>query len=157
MTLAPIDVARQFLFVREAVSQNNGQRVNAIQCWSGGPSAFGTSWCMWFVTFVLDLCYLGNAPISRQGSCEVVHQLAITNGWMVDVPEVGDVFLRINAAGLAHHTGFITAVHPDGSYGTIAGNTSADGMSSNGDRVAEHPLTPDASTIVFIHLPVSLT
>ena len=149
-----IDVARLFLFVREAVSQNNGQRVNSIQMWSGGKDALGTSWCMWFATMCLDLAFQGQSPIERQGGCEAVHQLAKDKGWLTDSPSVGDLFLRLHPdTGLAHHTGFVVTVNGDGSYGTIAGNTSSDGVSSEGDRVAEHTITPVAGTITFVAYP----
>jgi len=56
MKYSPTDIARQYLFVREA-SQNKGQRVEAIQKWSGGDA--GQSWCCYFVTMVLDICFQG--------------------------------------------------------------------------------------------------
>jgi hypothetical protein len=150
-----LDIARLFLFVREA-GENNGQRVNAIQMFSGGREALGTSWCMWFATLILDLLFAGTSPIPRQGACEDVRKLAESNGWLTDTPSVGDLFLRVHAdTGLAHHTGFVTAVNDDGSIGTIAGNTSEDGVSSNGDRVAEHTITPAAGTITYVAYPRS--
>lgn len=148
----PLVIARQFLFVREAATQNTGQRVEAIQRWSGGEK--GTSWCCYFATMILDLCYQGASPVPRQGACQGVYQLAIANGWLTDTPVAGDVFVRLHAdTGLAHHIGFVTAINAAGSVGTISGNTSADGTSSNGDRVAEHPIMPAPHTIAYIHLP----
>ena len=141
----PVAVARQFLFVREA-GANRGLRVEAIQHWSAGQS--GDSWCMEFATMILDLCFQGNAPIPRQGGCEHVHQLAITNGWVVTDPIIGDLVLSINAAGLAHHVGIVSSVDP---LTSIAGNTSEDGTSSNGDRVARHAINP--ANKVFVHYP----
>lgn len=140
-----LEIARLFLFVREA-GQNRGLRVESIQHWSAGQ--FGDSWCAEFATMVLDLEYQGNAPIPRQGSCQAIRELAATNGWLTDTPSVGDLFLYINAADNAHHIGFVTAVDP---LTGIAGNTSADGTSDNGDRVAEHGIPAH----VFIHLPES--
>lgn len=148
----PVAIARLFLFVREAGAQNRGIRVEAIQHWSEGQ--FGDSWCCELATMVLDLAFQGAAPIPRQGSCEAVRQLAIAKGWLSSTPTVGALFLRTHPdTGLAHHIGFVSAVNPDGSIGTIAGNTSADGTSSNGDRVAEHTLTPDAGTITYVAYP----
>lgn len=152
--MTAIAIARLFLFVRETQNgiQNRGLRVEAIQHWSCGE--FGDSWCCELVTLVLDLLFQGTAPIPRQGSCEVVHQLALTNGWITTTPAEGDLFLRIHPdTGLAHHIGFVIAVNADGSVHTIAGNTSEDGTSSNGDRVAEHTLTPAAGTIVYVAYP----
>ena len=131
-------VARLFLFVREAVSQNNGQRVNAIQIWSGGHDALGTSWCAWFVTMVLDLAYQGNAPIPRQGGAQGIRDLCTTNGWMTDTPSVGDLYFYVDGNDHAHHVGIVSNLDP---LTGISGNTSADGTSSNGDRVAEHTIT----------------
>src|SRR5438045_8318402 len=120
-----ISIARLFLFVREAqtLGQNEGQRVNAIQLWSGGKSAFGTSWCCWFVTMVLDLAYRGNAPIPRQGRCEDVYRLAKSKGWVTSKPSVGDLFLYVDASDHAHHVGIVTGLAP---LTGIAGHTSAD-------------------------------
>ena len=141
----PVAIARQFLFVREA-GQNHGLRVNAIQKWGGGED--GQSWCMWFATMVLDIAFQGEAPIPRQGSCEAVRQLARQNAWIVATPSVGDLVLSINDQGQAHHVGLVTKVDP---LMSIAGNTSEDGASSNGDRVAEHVLDP--ANKEFVHYP----
>lgn len=142
-TFDPVAIARQFVYVREA-GANRGLRVEAIQHWSDGQ--FGDSWCMEFATMVLDIAYQGAAPIPRQGSCEAVHQLAKTAGWIAETPSVGDLALSINDQGLAHHVGIVSSVSP---LKTIAGNTSEDGTSSNGDRVAEHAIA-DVDK-VFIH------
>ena len=151
-TYDPLAIARQFLFVREAAAQNTGQRVEAIQHWSGGVE--GQSWCCFFATMVLDICYQGQSPIPREGACETVHQLAKQNGWLTESPSPGDVFLRLHAdTDHAHHIGFVTEVNADGSIGTISGNTSEDGTSSNGDRVAEHDIRPAPGTITYVHLP----
>ncbi len=141
----PAAIARQFDFVREA-GQNKGLRVEAIQHWSSGQP--GDSWCMEFATMVLDVCFQGNAPIPRQGSCEAVHQLAKTAEWIADKPSVNDLVLSINAQGLAHHVGIVSKVDP---LMSIAGNTSEDGTSSNGDRVAEHVIDP--ANKIFVHYP----
>ena len=145
----PIEIARLFLFVREA-GQNTGQRVEAIQKWCGGQA--GESWCAYFATMVLDLAFQGAAPIPRQGSCQAIHELAHARGWLTDTPNVGDLFLRLHPdTGVAHHVGFITRTGDP--LGTIAGNTSADGLSSNGDRVAEHDMSPAANTVAFVAYP----
>lgn len=129
--------------MREA-GQNKGQRVEAIQHWSGGQP--GDSWCCQFATMVLDIFYAGNAPIPRLGACQAVHDLAKKNGWLIMNPSVGDLFLYVNDADHAHHIGIVTVLQP---LTGIAGNTSADGSSSNGDRVAEHQI--GGSHIKFVH------
>lgn len=145
MKYSPTDIARQFLFVREA-GPNKGQRVEAIQRWSGGIA--GASWCAYFATMILDICFEGNAPIPRLGACQDVYIMAKAKGWLVDSPEKDDIFLHVNDADHAHHIGFVT----DGING-IAGNTSADGTSSNGDRVAEHARITNPKHIKFIRYP----
>ena len=147
MKYSPTDIARQFLFVREA-GANTGQRVEAIQKWSGG--AAGQSWCCYFATMVLDLCFEGKAPIPRLGACQDVYDLAKKNGWLTTKPVKDDVFIYVNDDDHAHHIGIITI---DGGGIGIAGNTSEDGTSSNGDRVAEHGLTTNYAHIKFIHYP----
>ena len=146
MMYDPVVVARQFAFVREAqsVGQNRGIRVEAIQHWSQGQ--FGDSWCAEFATMVLDLCFQGNAPIPRGGSCQAIYDLAKAKGWVSNVPAPGDLFLYVNDADHAHHVGIVTGADP---LVGIAGNTSKDGTSSNGDGVYEHAITAH----VFVHYP----
>lgn len=142
MKYEPVQIARQFLFVREA-GMNKGNRVQAIQQWGGGSP--GQSWCCWFVTMVLDICYEGLSPIPRMGACQDVYDLAKKNRWLTTTPVPGDIFLYVNYVDHAHHIGFVTAVTP---LAGIAGNTSENGTSSNGDRVAEHTI---GGAIRFVH------
>lgn len=144
-------IARLFLFVREAVSQNNGQRVNAIQMWSGGKDALATSWCCWFATMCLDLAFQGKSPIERQGVVADVYALAVQNNWLTNDPQSGDLFVYLDASGHPHHIGFYVQGGVDAPQG-IAGNTDESGTSTNGDRVAEHPLHT-AGTIHYIAYP----
>lgn len=144
MKYSPVDIARQFLFVRET-SQNKGQRVEAIQRWSGGQP--GDSWCCEFATMILDICFQGGSPIPRCQAVQMVYDMAQKNGWMTTVPIMNDLFIYVNDADHSHHIGFVT----DPGQG-IAGNTSADGTSSNGDRVAEHSITPGPH-VKYIHYP----
>lgn len=145
MKYSATDIARQFLFVREA-SPNKGQRVESIQKWSGGLP--GQSWCCYFITMVLDICFEGLSPIPRQGSCQAVYDLAKRKGWLTDSPQKDDIYLYVNDAGIAHHIGFIT----DGNNG-IAGNTSADGKSSNGTGVFEHEISANPPHVKYIRYP----
>jgi hypothetical protein len=55
---------------------------------------------------------------------------------MTTQPEQDDIFIYVNDADHAHHIGFVSFPGVG-----IAGNTSADGSSSNGDRVAEHAIS----------------
>jgi hypothetical protein len=146
MNYSPTDIARQFLFVREADVQNTGLRVEAIQHWSSGNK--GDSWCCEFVTMVLDICYQGAAPIPRLQACQDVYDLAQKNNWLTSSPVKDDIYIFVNSDDHAHHIGIITA---DGGAVGIAGNTSADGTSSDGDRVAEHQISTNPATVKYIH------
>lgn len=145
MTL--LDIARLFLYVREA-GPNHGARVNAIQRWSLGQD--GDSWCAEWVTMVLDLFYQGESPIPRMQSCQAILDVATQRGWVVPDPQPEDLYLFVNEQGHAHHVGLVTLANP---LTGISGNTSADGTSSNGDRVAEHYLLVDPARIRFVRLP----
>jgi hypothetical protein len=134
MKYSPTDIARQFLFVHE-LNQNHGLRVEAIQRWSGGQP--GDSWCCEFTTMVLDICFQGLSPIGRYQRVQDVYQIAKQNHWLVTQPVKDDLFIYVNSDDHAHHIGIFT--DPDDWTG-ISGNTSANGLSSNGDRVAEHHL-----------------
>lgn len=141
MTL--VEFLRKLTYIREA-SANRGLRVEAIIHWCGGEA--GQSWCCYFVTWLLDIWFSGNSPIPRGGVCEDVHQLAKRNGWLVTTPCPGDLFLYLTPAGVAHHIGFVTGVGP---LIGLAGNTSEDGTSINGDGVHEHAI----SATTFVRVP----
>ena len=148
MTL--IELARKFHYLREATKQNDGQRVEAVQKWGGGKK--GDSWCAFWATMVLDIFYEGKSPIERTGSCDVILQQAEKQGWLQELPHVGDLYLYLNTPTDAHHVGIVTDVNADGFMG-ISGNTSEDGLSSNGDRVAERALKLKPSKTVFVRYP----
>lgn len=165
MTHDPVETARMFLYVREAQSlgQNRGLRAESIEHWSGG--AFGDSWCDFFaIGFVLDICFQGDGPFPRQqdidGSTVAALAYAKAHGWVVDSPEPGDLVFSVHPDGTPHHIAIYTGqtlpdatTVPDDQIVTIAGNTSEDGTSSNGDRVAEHAV-PRAGK-VFVRYPRS--
>lgn len=150
----PVEVARQFRFVRETLGPNRGVFVEAIQRITDNHA--GESWCMSFTSLVLWVCYQGPAPLPRTGNCDVAYSVAKANGWITKLPLPGDVFFRVKMVGTtedAHHVGIVTAVFAD-RVGTIAGNTSEDGQSSNGTGVFEHDQKRDAS-MVFVRLPLN--
>lgn len=150
MTIGLIDLARQYDYVREAQSegQNRGLRVEAIQHWSSGQ--FGDSWCAEFVTMLLDLHAKGKSPVPRLQACQDIYELALEKGWLVEDPQPGDLFLYVNVADHAHHVGIVTDTDP---LVGIAGNTSDDGASSNGDGVHEHQLAAAPPAIKFVRVP----
>lgn len=103
---------------------NGGELVESVQRWAGGQK--GDSWCAEFVYFVGSLtCAVAGTtwPLPRTGSCEALHQFAITHGRIHQVPAPGDVYLLLNSAGRAHHTGFVTSVAAT-TFDEISGNTS---------------------------------
>lgn len=145
MKFSPTDISRQFLFIREAGS-NKGQRVEAIQHWAGGSA--GQSWCAYFATMVLDICFQGTAPIPRLGTVQDIYDLAKEEKWLVAIPQKDDIFIYVNEVDHAHHIGFVTDIGSG-----IAGNTSQDGKSSNGDRVAEHTINDNSKLVKYIRYP----
>lgn len=150
MTL--LEIARLFLHVREAPidaagdTNNTGLRVEAIQHWSGG--ATDDSWCAEMVWMWMDLACAGQAPVERFQSCEAFRQIAARRGWIVGTPHVGDLALSINAEGLAHHIALVTGTGP---LTAIAGNTSPDGSSPNGNGVFEHEISWVGK--IFVRIP----
>lgn len=138
-----IQQARNFLFVRE-VAPNKGLWVGIFQRFVGIDE--GQSWCAAFVCFVLAIVLNGRdkLPFGATGVCQVIHQWAIDHGAIVPLEQAlpGDLYLFVDDDGHAHHVGIITVAIIAGGWSVagIAGNTSEDGHSSNGDRVAEHPL-----------------
>lgn len=147
----PVPIARQFKFVRETLGANRGVFVEAIQRIGDGKP--GDSWCMDLASLVLWICYQGPAPLPRTGSCAVAYEVAKQNGWIVETPQIGDLFFRVDETGHAHHVGFVTQVYPD-RVGTFAGNTSEDGLSSNGTGAFEHDQKYSPS-LKFVRLPLS--
>lgn len=137
-----IQQARNFGFVREVGSPNHGLWVGIFQRFVG--IADGQSWCAAFVCFVLAIIVDGRdlLPFPATGVCEEIHQWAVTHNKIVSLEQglPGDLYLYVTPEGHAHHVGILTAPWHDGPDG-IAGNTSRDGKSSNGDGVYEHTLT----------------
>lgn len=157
MVLDPVAKARELDYVRESAGQNMGRRVNGVQTWRGGTSAVGKSWCCYFVMMVLDICFHGENPFGDDGevmgSTHAALAFARDKKWVVDWPLVGDLIFSVHPpghpeAGQPHHVAICTGARP---LTAIAGNTSADGKSSNGDRVAEHEISADNK--VFVSYP----
>lgn len=142
-------VARRFSFVRETLGANVGYFVSLFQRFAGGVS--GEPWCADFESFIEDIAYMGKAPLPKTGSCQVKLDYARRKGWVVEEPQVDDLFFYVTDAGHAHHVGIVTNPYPR--LAGIAGNTSEDGTSSNGDGVHEHALSVPRSRVVFVRLP----
>lgn len=144
-------LARKLRYVRE-VPENKGQRVEAIQRWSGG--APGDSWCAYFATMLLDIVYEGKSPLPRTGSCDTLLETARTNGWLSESPSVGDLYLVLRSPTDAHHVGIVSEILTPTSFFTLSGNTNDDG-SSNGNGVYERVSNIAPGKIVFVHYPRS--
>lgn len=142
-----LEFVRQFDYIRE-VPDNRGQRVEAVQRWCGGVK--GEPWCCDFATWMLDAWFKAASPIERGGACQDVYAQAKAHGWLVTAPEPNDLFLYVTDADHAHHIGFVTQTSP---LTGIAGNTSEDGQSTNGDGVHEHALTVAPQHIRFVAVP----
>lgn len=142
-----ISIARLFLFVREN-GENAGRWVEAIQRWCNGKK--GDKWCGFWLSVVLELGYAGLQPITVSGSTADFLAWGLAHNAVYTTPEKGDIFVRLDDQGIPYHVGLVTEVtglgldqrHFDG----ISGNTSEDGTSSNGDRVAERTLYYSART-----------
>lgn len=147
--MSAVEIARLFLYVRE-LPNNTGARVESIQRWGGGKP--GDAWCAFYATMVLDLAFQGQSPIPRTGSCDEILKLATEKGWISETPRVGDLYLYLKTPTDAIHVGLVTDVDATG-YTGISGNTSEDGLSANGDRVAERHLALRLGKTVFVRYP----
>ena len=142
-------LAGKLRYLREA-GPNAGFRVEGVQKWCGGK--VGESWCAYFATMVLDICFEGASPIPRLGSCDAILSLARERMWTVQQPVPGDLYLLLNSSIDAHHVGFVVGAITPTSFLSRSGNTSGDG-GSNGDRVADHTQRIVPGMIVFVHYP----
>jgi hypothetical protein len=143
--------ARRWSFVREVGGPNRGFWVEWIQRFTA--NAPGDSWCASFVSMILAIAFRGKSqsPVVTTAVCEEIHGEAKANGWLTTTPKRGDLYLYLDEHGHAHHVGIVT--EPDPLHG-IAGNTSEDGTSVNGDRVAEHAIAaPRGGSLVFVAYP----
>jgi hypothetical protein len=148
MTASLTAVARRLAFIRETAGPNRGAWVSCLQRFCGGVD--GDSWCSDFASFVCDVAYHGTPPLRKSGASHVRLAEARAKGFIVMDPHLDDLYFFITAEGHAHHEGIVTGIAP---LTGIAGNTSADGLSSNGTGVFEHALTVSPTRIVFVRLP----
>lgn len=142
-------VARRLTFIRETEGPNKGYWVNFLQRFCGGVE--GDSWCADFESFVEDIAYKGKNPTPRSGSTSAKLEYCMKKGLVVVKPQADDIYFYVTDGGLAHHIGIVTGTTP---LTGIAGNTSVDGLSTNGDGVYEHILTVPAKNIIFARLPI---
>lgn len=142
-------VARHLLFIRETLGPNRGFWVNKLQREAGGKD--GDSWCADFVSFVLDIAYMGLSPLPKTGSTQRMLDAARRRGWIVSAPALDCLYFFVHPDGAPHHVGIVTDIRDHGIVVGIAGNTSPDGTSVNGTGVFEHQIP--TTNVVYARLP----
>lgn len=129
--------ARTFLYVREKTA-NSSPEIDAWLHRVGQPP--GVSWCAAFAfSMVKDV----DPTNPLRPSASALHLLANNLSLQVKLNDLqpGDIVIYDEGEGLGHvaiATNVVVVNDQLGAFDTIAGNTSADGKSRNGDRVAEH-------------------
>jgi hypothetical protein len=123
-TLRVIAIADALDFIAEnPPGANAGRWVEAVQRVGSGKK--GDAWCAGWVSTVLGVAFKGKPPLPFTMSCDVLLEAARAKGWLRDVPEAGDVFLRMRAPKDADHTGIVVQVDGE-TFRTIEGNTTDD-------------------------------
>ena len=135
--------ARSFLHVRETAPNVGDPEISGWQKRLGCKP--GDSYCACFACCMVEDLDPGN-PLKPSASA--LHLLAHNPGLRVatDDMQPGDILIYDHGAGKGHVAIATQTIRISGklaSFDTIAGNTSADGKSSNGDRVAEHEASFD--------------
>ena len=144
-------ISRHFYHIRETLGPNRGFFVSMLQRFCHGKD--GDAWCADFVSFVLDIAYMGKPPLRKTGSTQEMLSEAKVKGFFTTTPRADDLFFFVREDGTPHHVGIVTDVDSPGlSFIGIAGNTSDDGTSSNGTGVFEHAITL-TNGVVFVRLP----
>lgn len=130
--------ARSFEFVRET-APNSSPEIDRWLARLGLPP--GNSWCAAYACcMVLDL----DPHTQLKASAGALALLAKNQPLRVQTPQPGDIVVWDHGHGLGHVAIVTSVVRVGGAVGgltAIAGNTSADGASRNGDRVAEHEVS----------------
>jgi hypothetical protein len=143
-----VTIAKRLDFIRETQGPNRGYWVEFLQRFCDGVP--GDSWCADFESVVENVAYEGHAPTPRTGSTTMKLDFCKKKGWIVTHPQVDDIYFYVYPDGVtAHHIGIVSGVTP---LTGIAGNTSQDGTSSNGDGVYDHTISAGPTT-VFARLP----
>lgn len=135
--------ARSFLYVRET-APNEGPEVDGWLHRLGLPP--GKSWCAAFASCMVRDVDPGNA---LKQSASSLHLLSNNPGLKIeslDDLQPGDIVVWDHGEGTGHTAIATQTTKVTGKlmyFSAIAGNTSADGKSANGDRVAEHDVPLD--------------
>lgn len=145
-----VTIAKHLDFIRETQGPNKGFWVEFLQRFCDGVP--GDSWCADFESLVEAVAYKGHNPTPRTGATTTKLTYCKKKGWIVTHPQVDDIYFYVYDDGItAHHIGIVSSIIGDTVTG-IAGNTSSDGRSSNGDGVYDHAI-PTGKNTVFARLP----
>ena len=145
-------VAQDLAFIRETEGLNRGRWVAWLQEFCHGRP--GDPWCCDFESFVEHVAYHGHPPTKRTGACQEKLDDCRRLNFMISAPTIGCLVFTLTASGHAIHIGIVTDLHP---LTAIAGNTSEDGLSINGDGVHTHPVRTHPSRLAFAQLPEETT
>lgn len=145
--------ARTSLYVRESAGPNADAGGFVDQCQAEMGLTPGHSWCACAVCkWARDAAAKAGVTIKTfKRSASALRMLEANAALVVTDPQPGDVVIWDHTTDPAKpqgHVAILTSVVKINGVVTgleaIAGNTSADGTSRNGDRVAEHPVVyPD--------------
>ncbi len=138
-------IARRFDFVRETEGPNKGYWVAFFLHFTGNEE--GDSWCASFVSVCDWIATKGKMRVKKTASTGEMLAIARSRDQVVTTPQVDDLVFSVHPDGTPHHVAIVTGTTP---LTAIAGNTSEDGTSSNGDRVAEHVIS--TTNKVFVRL-----
>jgi CHAP domain len=151
---ALVATARKYLYVRETNGNNsdNGHFIDASLAALGLPP--GNSWCAAAIcAWVKETQQTTGAKFKFRRSARAMGLWELNTDLRVAVADIqpGDILCWDHGSGLGHVAICTAAVKVNGdlaSLDAVAGNTSADGHSRNGDRCAEHAVTyPDPKLV----------
>ncbi len=154
---ALVAVARRFEYVRETSPNSDGGGF-VDQCQAALGLSPGHSWCACAVcSWVHTACTEQNATVAFHRSARALGIWELNQAFKVDGdPQPGDLVIWDHGGGLGHIAVVTAVASMNGAVAglsCIAGNTSADGLSRNGDRVAEHEVPyPDAKIVGYLRL-----
>ncbi len=155
-----IATARTYDYVREKGANTDGGGF-VDRCQTEMGLSPGHSWCACAVCkWVRDTSTRLGVRTSFKRSASALRLLEANAALVVTDPQPGDVIIwnhTVDPAKPQGHVAILTeVVKVDGAVAAlagIAGNTSADGASRNGDRVAEHPVSyPDPRIAGYLRI-----
>lgn len=151
-----VATARKYAWARETGPNTDGGGF-VDQCLAALGLPPGNSWCAAAVCWwVKETCDRLGVKVEFRRSARALGLLEKNPGLVVANPQPGDLVVWDHGGGLGHVAVLTDIVKVAGALAAlaaIAGNTSADGHSRNGDRVAEHGVNyPDAKIKAFLRL-----